>query len=72
MAAQIDMDAPENQNPQPSEEDAALGVTRMWVPLAGLSHTLARMAAEEGVAIFMGLSALAQGLAVRDALKLTI
>lgn len=66
--AQIDGDAPENQDPQQSAEDRKMGVRRVWLPLAGLANTLARMERDRGLAVFAGLYSIAHGLALRDSL----
>lgn len=67
--AEIDGDAPENQNPQQSDEDGKLGVTHEWLPVAGLVQQLSQLE-QDGYGIFAGLYSIAHGLQLRETLGL--
>lgn len=50
---QIDPELPENKNPKQSKEDRKMGITREWLPLKNLHHTLAAYEAQ-GWGVFAG------------------
>ncbi|KAG2485790.1 hypothetical protein HYH03_015501 [Edaphochlamys debaryana] len=67
--AEIDPDTPENRNPKQSKEDRKMGITKEWLPLKNLHHTLAAYEAA-GWGVFSGLYAVAHGFYLRERLQL--
>ncbi|KAG2451773.1 hypothetical protein HYH02_003552 [Chlamydomonas schloesseri] len=67
--AEIDPELPENKNPKQSKEDRKMGITREWLPLKNLHHTLAAFEAQ-GWGVFAGLYAVAHGFYLRERLGL--
>lgn len=61
LCMQVDMDAPENADPQQSEDDALMGIQLDTLPLHGLYEALQEKEAQ-GYAIWVGLWSIAQGM----------
>lgn len=65
---QVDMDAPENQNPQQCEEDQLMGIQLDTLPLDNLYQSLQELETQ-GYAIWVGLWSIALAMNLNNLIK---